>query len=115
MTGMNASTGKAMSRHDHIRQSMADILFTPIGSRVMRRDYGSELMNLIDQPLNPNTIMRCRAACVDALHRWEPRVTVKAVNFVVIDAGTVVEIEATDNDGAPLQVSLPVPGSGAIS
>lgn len=111
---MNATTGKAMSRREHICQSIADILLTPIGSRVMRREYGSELMSLIDQPLHDATLMRCRAACVDALLRWENRIKVKAVNFVPTAADLVIDIEGEDQQGEPFQVSLPIPGSGGI-
>ncbi|MGD7246543.1 GPW/gp25 family protein, partial [Ralstonia pseudosolanacearum] len=53
MTGMNSSTGRAIADRPHLAQSIGDILTTPIGSRVMRRDYGSEVPDLIDQPLNP--------------------------------------------------------------
>lgn len=53
--GMNAATGRAVSATDHIVQSVRDILITPVGSRVMRRDYGSELFYLIDHPQHQAT------------------------------------------------------------
>ena len=37
---MNRNTGKAITGVAHLTQSVADILLTPIGSRVMRRGYG---------------------------------------------------------------------------
>ncbi|MDI5405236.1 thiamine pyrophosphate-binding protein, partial [Salmonella enterica subsp. enterica serovar Lubbock] len=40
---MNRNTGLAISDSEHISQSMRDILLTPVGSRVMRREYGSLL------------------------------------------------------------------------
>ncbi len=46
--GMNSHTGLSISEADHIRQSVRDILLTPVGSRVMRREYGSLLSALID-------------------------------------------------------------------
>ena len=49
MLGMDAKTGRRLEGDDHLRQSIADILTTPIGSRVLRRDYGSMLLDLIDQ------------------------------------------------------------------
>lgn len=79
MPGMNAHTGAALSGVEHIQQSVADILTTPIGSRVMRRDYGSLLPELIDQPLNGPTALRAYAATVVALMRWEPRIRVQQV------------------------------------
>ncbi len=39
MRGMNANTGKELEGIEHLKQSIIDILTTPIGSRVMRRDY----------------------------------------------------------------------------
>lgn len=42
--GMNRETGKALTGIEHIQQSIRDILVTPIGSRVMRRKYGSALV-----------------------------------------------------------------------
>ena len=50
---MNRATGRRITAADHLRQSVADIITTPIGSRVMRRDYGSLVPALIDQPHNP--------------------------------------------------------------
>lgn len=79
MPGMNAHTGSALSGVEHIRQSVADILTTPIGSRIMRRDYGSLLPELIDQPLNGPTALRAYAATVVALMKWEPRIRVQQV------------------------------------
>lgn len=60
----------------HIRQSVADILLTPIGSRVMRRAYGSQLFELIDRPTNMALALQLSAASVMALKKWEPRIEV---------------------------------------
>jgi hypothetical protein len=56
MIGMDAVTGKPMYDTAHLSQSIGDILSTPIGSRVMRRDYGSALFELVDAPGNALTI-----------------------------------------------------------
>lgn len=59
--GMNRETGKAITDLDHIRQSIRAILITPVGTRVMRREYGSLLSALIDQPQNDHSACRlCR-------------------------------------------------------
>ena len=71
---MHRATGRAIDLPEHIAQSVADIVTTPLGSRVMRRDYGSLLPLLIDQPDNPATQIRITAAVAGALMRWEPRV-----------------------------------------
>lgn len=74
MIGLDASSGRALQGLDHLSQSVADILTTPIGSRVMRRDYGSLLPELIDQPFNAATRLRLYGAAALALMRWEPRI-----------------------------------------
>ena len=78
---MNVKTGRALSYSAHISQSITDILTTPIGSRVMRRDYGSLLPALIDQPSNSANVARVAAAAAVALMRWEPRIRVKKISL----------------------------------
>lgn len=73
MIGANAQTGTPLTGFEHLAQSVRDILITPIGSRVMRREYGSELFRLIDSPLNPANVLRIYAAAAKAIRRWEPR------------------------------------------
>ncbi len=83
MDGINSSSGKRLGGIEHLRQSIRDILTTPIGSRVMRRDYGSRLFELIDAPLNRSTLLDLYAATAEALEKWEPRfelVSCKAVS-----------------------------------
>lgn len=74
-SGMNRNSGLNIDDIDHIRQSISDILATPQGTRVMRRDYGSLLSTLIDQPQNPALRIKMMAAVYGAVMRWEPRVT----------------------------------------
>lgn len=96
MRGTNATTGKPLSRLDHLRQSIRDILTTPVGSRVMRRDYGSRLFQLVDAPVNRRTIVDIYAATIEALLRWEPRVTPRRVSIASAESGRVViDLEAT--------------------
>lgn len=73
MDGLNATDGKRLGGMEHLRQSIRDILTTPLGSRVMRRDYGSRLFELIDAPVNRETIIDIYAATAEAIARWEPR------------------------------------------
>ena len=79
--GMSATSGAALSDMAHLRQSIATILFTPVGSRVMRRRFGSLLPELIDQPDSPTTRVRLFAAVAGALMRWEPRLRISRVQL----------------------------------
>lgn len=111
MTGMNAHTGRALEGLEHIKQSVRDILATPIGSRVMRRDYGSLLPELIDMPLNDATLLQAYSASVMALIRWEPRIRVTAIRRSVSTTrhgAAVLEINAQTLAGEPLSLEVPV-------
>ncbi len=79
MIGVDRSTGRALSGDAHLAQSIGDILATPIGTRTMRRDYGSLLPELIDQPQNDATRLSMLAATASALRRWEIRLRVTRV------------------------------------
>lgn len=81
LNGISRTTGDALAGIEHVRQSIADILTTPIGSRVMRRDYGSLIPRLIDQPMNDGIRLEVFAAAADALRRWEPRIIVRRVEI----------------------------------
>jgi phage baseplate assembly protein W len=90
MNGTSATTGKPLSGIDHLRQSIRDILTTPIGSRVMRRDYGSRLFELVDAPMNRSTLLDIYAATAEAIARWEPRFKLQRVVASSASPGHVV-------------------------
>lgn len=90
MKGTSASTGKPLSGIDHLRQSIRDILITPIGSRVMRREYGSRLYQLIDAPINRSVLLEIYAATAEALIRWEPRFRLQKVVAASAAPGEIV-------------------------
>ncbi len=81
-TGMNRVTGRSLSESQHISQSIQDILTTPLGSRVMRRDYGSAIFALIDQPQSAAVTLQIMAAAVMALTRWEPRIRITEIEVI---------------------------------
>jgi hypothetical protein len=85
---MNAATGRLMPLADHLAQSVRNILFTRIGTRVQREEYGSLLPLLIDMPLNEITLLRCASATVMALAAWEPRFTVTAAAVTPLADGS---------------------------
>lgn len=94
MNGIDATNGKSLSGLDHLRQSIIDILTTPIGTRVMRREYGSRLFDLVDAPMNRATIVEIYAAAAEALQRWEPRFKLERIQAVSVEPGRV-ELELT--------------------
>lgn len=108
-SGMNKSDGKAIDDIDHIRQSITDILTTPVGSRVMRREYGSDIFTLLDAPINGATKMRLMAATVMAIINWEPRVKVTSMSpTITMNGEMALYIEFERQDGSRTKSSAEV-------
>lgn len=108
---MNRQTGRPISTIAHISQSIGDIVTTRLGSRVMRREYGCLLVDLIDQPGNPATQLLCYAAIATALIRWEPRMRLSRVQLTALTmAGQgELEVEGTLVDSnEPFSLKIPL-------
>lgn len=112
MAGMNSTTGRAMSALAHIRQSVTDILTTPIGSRLMRRRYGSEVPELMDQPLNSATVLRIYAATAYAIRLWEPRISLTGLQFETGEPGAASLILDGVADGQSVQLAVGIGQGG---
>ena len=106
MQGMNAETGGPIAGEEHLRQSVRDILTTPLGSRVMRRDYGSRLFELVDAPMNAANTAAIVAASAEALDRWEPRYRVRRIRVAAASEGHVtIDLEGERvPEGVPLAI-----------
>lgn len=114
--GMSRVTGQLLSPDDHLRQSINDIITTPIGSRMLRRDYGSLIPFLIDQPANPATKLKIMAAIATAIVKWEPRVKVRQVQLSMNTDGTndtgnvgwnvLLDLRTSDNTRLPTTLTL---------
>lgn len=106
MTGVSAFSGKPLTGIEHLKQSVTDILQTPIGTRVMRREYGSNVPYLIDAPMNVQTIARIYYEVADALNKWEPRLRLNSVQVTSVgsDGGLVLKLEG-DYMGTPVSLS----------
>lgn len=87
--GLSAVTLRPIDGLEHIVQSIRDILTTPLGTRVMRPEYGSRLPRLIDAPINPATLVDLYAATAEAVARWETRAKLTRVRAVQVGQGRV--------------------------
>ena len=116
--GMDAVSGRRISGIDHLRQSVGKVLTTPPVARVMRRDFGSALPELIDHPGHGANLLRLYSAAIDALIRWEPRILPTRCQlgggeladgqFIIdIDAIALVEIDAIQ-PGQGITLSIPL-------
>ncbi|MDX6912264.1 GPW/gp25 family protein [Hafnia paralvei] len=109
--GMDQLTGKRITELEHVRQSIRDILLTPVGSRVARREYGSLLPELIDWPQNDAVKLQVMAASYTAISRWEPRIQLQSIQINTgMDGAMTVELSGVRTDGNPASLSVPLGG-----
>lgn len=65
-----------------IEDSIKDILKTPLGSRVMRPDYGSRIFELVDKKIDDEFKAKLAWYVVEAVSLWEKRVVIDEVKIV---------------------------------
>ncbi|HCR1337629.1 GPW/gp25 family protein [Pseudomonas juntendi] len=107
MIGMDRRTGQPLSGLDHLRQSIEDILTTPVGSRRMRPEYGSQLRRYVDLPVNEGWKSAVQAEVARALGRWEPRLQLERVRVIAVLDGqiTMALVGTYLGEGVVLEVS----------
>lgn len=106
MQGVDAENGGEISGLKHLEQSIKDIIGTRIGTRVMRRDYGSDIPNLIDKPVTPELAVDLYIALAEALDKWEPRLSLRESSFSPAGEG-VIEFNLSGvylPDGKPIKL-----------
>ena len=79
----DGKSGVIMSEEkQHVYESIWNILTTPIGSRFMRREFGSKLYDVPFEPQNEATITLINYFIVEAVERWEKRVKVQSSDII---------------------------------
>jgi len=73
-----ATGGVAPARDDEkLEQNLIHILMTGVGERLMRRDYGGGLRQLVHDPINTPLVAVVQHQLARAIGRFEPRVMVQ--------------------------------------
>lgn len=108
MIGMDRRTGQPISGLAHLKQSIEDILTTPLGSRRMRPEYGSKLRRMVDLPVNAGWKSAVQAEVARALVRWEPRLVLGRVKVLAVVGGQItLELSGRyQGDAAVLEVRV---------
>ncbi|GGG02955.1 MULTISPECIES: GPW/gp25 family protein [Cysteiniphilum] len=106
MHGVDRYSGRVLDDVEHVKQSIKDILTTPIGTRVQLRAYGSRLFEYIDKPMNNENVIQIILASAEAIDTWEPRVKLTRVLPTVSDSGRLnIDVEFTyQPNGKPAQL-----------
>ena len=108
MIGMDRHTGQPISGIEHLRQSIADILSTPLGSRRQRPEYGSKLRGFVDLPINAGWKSAVQAEAAHALGRSEPRLKLERVTALSLLDGKINMLVAGEylGDSFVMEVSV---------
>lgn len=81
-TGIDRRTGRALAGWPHVVQSIRVILSTSIGSRIMRRSFGSAIPSLLGREnMERGAVLRFATAMAIAIALWEPRYRLRTVYF----------------------------------
>ncbi|PJR88127.1 phage baseplate protein [Ochrobactrum sp. 695/2009] len=108
MVGIDRHTGKVIAEPEHIRQSIEVILTTPVGTRIMREEFGVEYLDKTGKPKvgYPQKVIELEA--LRALAAYEPRIKDVAVEVTNLDQRlqsiVVNYTEVTSNEIASVAV-----------
>lgn len=96
-----------------IERSIARILSTPLGTRVMLPEFGSRLHELIDRVVDDEWRLDLRRFVFEALERWEKRIKFINAQPALIDAtagklAVTVIYSMADNQITSLKIGLNV-------
>ena len=128
MPGISSTTGRYITLVEHVIQALGDIIATPVGTRVHRRDYGSRIFYMVDRPASPANLLAMQTEAARAIRLWEPRFRLRVVRAYLsrVDpprvsfsvsgriTATREEITAVLSADAPL-ANRPATGSPSIS
>lgn len=80
------------------------LLKTPLGSRVMRPEYGSELYKLRDRPLNEEFKVLATKYIFEAIKKNEPSAIITKIDFKADGVTGVVGFKIYLKDGEKIKV-----------
>ena len=87
-----------------IPDSINRILKTPLVTRAMRPEFGSRLYELRDREFNDEYKLLATKYTYEAIKKYEPRVKVEKVNFILDPVSGVVTLVITLTNGEIVEV-----------
>jgi len=61
---------------ESIEASIRNLIIWPYNNRYFNRSFGSRLYELIEEPVNRNTLFFSREFVMESIKQWEPRVRI---------------------------------------
>lgn len=90
-TGIDRETGRLLTGWEHCAQSIGVVIATRVGTRVMRRAFGSDVRSMQDRNADARTMMLTFVALAKALREWEPGFRLTRVAAERVGADGVAE------------------------
>lgn len=81
MADIDQRTGRLLTNLESAYQGVAVVISTRIGERVMRREFGAGLIELLGRATTPRLLMAFQQLIVTAIDLWEPRFRVRQITF----------------------------------
>ena len=81
----NSNSALSVSGLQAIKSAISFLVTSHIGSRsrTFNTEWGSDLIDYINEPMDSTTALVIRSSIVNALDKWEPRITVNASDIEV--------------------------------
>ena len=99
----------AESGTEKLKENIIHILMTDVGERVMRRDYGGGLRELVHDPNNDVLRAIVQHQIAKSIGQWEPRVQLGQVNVTQQEGTLIAEINYVIREThRPERVSVPL-------
>lgn len=86
---MDRNTGARIDRLTHVGQCIDNVMKTPIRTRPMELEYGTDVLELVDIATTPDGRARIMSATADAVTTFETRPEIRRVSFDVTPEGQV--------------------------
>ena len=87
-----------------IEESIKDILLTPLGSRVMRPEYGSRLFELVDRKIDDEFRADLAYFVIEAVQKWEKRVKIDEVRLISFE-NHALKFRISFTNGTQMEIS----------
>ena len=112
---LNTTGGIAwVSGSEKLKENLIHILLTSVGERVMRRDYGGGLRQLLHDPNNNALRAIVQHQIAKSISRWEPRVQLREVVVTEEEGNLMVRLTyVVRRTRQPESLSVPI-GLGGI-
>lgn len=90
MAGIDRATGAVIDNLASAYQGVEVTLATRLSSRVMRREFGGGVIELLGRAITPSLFFAWQQLVATAIELWEPRFSVRSI----VPTGSVEEIRA---------------------